>query len=436
LKKLLFGLAAMSLVGGALLAEEAKDNSFEFHGYGRAGVLVGTDGYDVESDEIPEKNMVGRLGNEPDTYWEMELVKNWKLDSGIWSKWHLMLAKGDDRYNDWIDGDIGFRQAFAEAGGFAHNKDLTYWAGKRFYNRSDIHITDFYWRDYSGTGAGVQGLRDGKWDLAYIARDVSDVIEKYDNGVLLGDDDLASHNLHAKFKPANNWEFNLLSHFIPRNQDVEITENNVVYKNSDAGEFGIQGEIVYNLPGFYGSKEGWSMLALQAGMGLGASVGGFGNLGGNEGDHGYRFVTQGGKDINDDWAILAQAWAGYESDDDYTYKSIANPTTTMNYKGADTTKASIAFRPIYKVNDNVSVQTEFGLGYTDYDAYGTADDYDGLQYKFTFAPTLHLGEDVLFGRPQLRAFVSYAGWDKDRRPSGNTDNSGEVTTGVQAEVWF
>lgn len=34
----------------------------------------------------------------------------------------------------------------------------TIWAGKRFYQRHDVHMIDFYYWDISGHGAGIENI--------------------------------------------------------------------------------------------------------------------------------------------------------------------------------------------------------------------------------------------------------------------------------------
>ena len=38
----------------------------------------------------------------------------------------------------------------------------TFWAGARFYDRQDVHINDFYYRDPSGFGGGVEDVALGE----------------------------------------------------------------------------------------------------------------------------------------------------------------------------------------------------------------------------------------------------------------------------------
>ncbi|RTL27176.1 MAG: carbohydrate porin, partial [Rhodocyclaceae bacterium] len=44
------------------------------------------------------------------------------------------------------------------------------WAGKRFYQRNDVHITDFYFWNNSGNGGGIENVDVGVGKLSYAYR--------------------------------------------------------------------------------------------------------------------------------------------------------------------------------------------------------------------------------------------------------------------------
>ena len=60
---------AAALIAPSAFAATAAIPSIDFHGYMRAGVGVSGDGSEAEW----QKNKLGRLGNESDTYGELEL---------------------------------------------------------------------------------------------------------------------------------------------------------------------------------------------------------------------------------------------------------------------------------------------------------------------------------------------------------------------------
>ncbi|WP_028855583.1 carbohydrate porin [Psychrilyobacter atlanticus] len=452
MKRLGFGIMALLLAGTVTMAAEtttatpvasitmedldkrveekvenmlAKNDSFEIHGYARAGVLMNQDGKQVTggmfNDGTPSKNLVGRLGNETDNYWELEFVKKFTADNGVWSNWHLMFAQHDQNRERLNEGngseDVAVRQLYAEMGGFAWNPDLTYWVGKRFYNRQDIHVTDYYWNDYSGTGAGIQGLADGNLDLAYVAG------SSWQDDLLTGNGKLMSHNLIATYRH-NNWTFDGMAMFADGNADyLNETKSNDI----DYAENGFQTTVTYNNSGFYGMENGFSKAFFQAGYGLG-SASGLGHTQWNwetkQKDTSYRVgtfgVTEGEK-----WSFMPQTVLQYDVSD---ASSDDNKLT-----------ASAVIRPVYKVVDNFSVQFELGLGYEGYNKNEntSGDKRNGMYYKATVAPTISLN-DSFWGRPQLRVFGSYVGWTSDVAPDTKTvaGSDSELRAGVQAEIWF
>lgn len=396
----------------------AKNDSFEIHGYGRVGVLANQDGKQVTGG-IPNKNIVGRLGNETDNYWELEFVKKFTADNGVWSNWHLMFAQHDknrDRLNDGSGtADVSVRQLYAEMGGFNWNPNLTYWVGKRFYNRQDIYITDYYWNDYSGTGAGVQGLVDGNLDLAYVAG------SSWEDDLLTVDGKLMSHNFIGTYR-YNSWTFDAMAMFANDNDTTGIG------KTDDTADSGVQGNVVYGGLDFYGISDGFSKTYFQAGYGLG-STNGLGhtqwNWTTNQKDISYRLGTYGVTD-GEKWAIMPETFVQYDVID----------ATSDNNK----LTFSAAVRPVYKVVDNFIVQFELGLGYEGYNKNENTNGNkrNGFTYKATVAPTLTMN-DSFWGRPQLRVFGSYVGWSSDVAPKDDkayAGSDGELRVGVQAEVWF
>jgi hypothetical protein len=61
---------------------------------------------------------IGRLGNQADTYVEMNLEHKQTLDNGATTRFKVMVADGQTTYNDWTasSSDLNVRQAFVELG--------------------------------------------------------------------------------------------------------------------------------------------------------------------------------------------------------------------------------------------------------------------------------------------------------------------------------
>ena len=184
----------------------ADDNAptFDFHGYMRAGVGHFNHG---GSQTRWNYEQVGRLGNEEDTYGELALGSRvFKKDDTEFfvNTRFAMKSKGDNDYEatersnyygtkgfDDLDEAYGsedvefaLREMNVQAKGIIPGKkDATLWAGKRFYNRHDVHLWDYYYEDLSGSGAGLENLElgPGKLSIAWV-RKAHDNITKLEDG--------------------------------------------------------------------------------------------------------------------------------------------------------------------------------------------------------------------------------------------------------------
>lgn len=406
----------------ASVEKKASYQDFEFHGYARSGLLMNSNGRGGKAFRAPGAPAKYRLGNEDETYMELELVKNFYLEDGSWAKYHVMLADSVESTNDWTsdDGALNLRQAFVEMGNLptftGAFEESVIWAGKRFYGRDDVHINDFYFRDYSGTGGGIQNVKlgAGHLDVGLIGRNFEDVDST----------DVEVYTLDTRYR-INNWEFEVALHSAKDNDTVR-TGGDIWQK--DLADTGYQGYINYNLPGFYGMTDaGFSRIYVQAGEGLGSELGRAGGYGGNyEDQYAYRAGSFGQATLSDKWDIFVTA----------TFEQQKDKKDGLG-EDVDFTWASFGLRPVYKINKNFELQFEAGYDWVDVE--DTKDgDYDGGLWKATFAPTFKLDTAAFWGRPEIRTFVTYANWDSDLKSDDLDSYSSQDgwNFGVQAEVWF
>ena len=407
----------------ASVEKKASYQDFEFHGYARSGLLMNSSlrGGTPFSTGRTSKY---RLGNEDETYMELELVKNFYLEDGSWAKYHVMLADSVESANDWTsdDGALNMRQAFVEMGNLptftGAFEESVIWAGKRFYGRDDVHINDFYFRDYSGTGGGIQNVKlgAGHLDVGLIGRDFDDVDST----------DVEVYTLDTRYR-INNWEFEVALHSA---KDNDTVRNPQAPWQEDLADTGYQGYINYNLPGFYGMTDaGFSRIYVQGGSGLGSELGRAGGYGGNYDDQvAYRAGSFGQATLSDKWDIFVTT----------TFEQQKDKKDGLG-QDVEFTWASVGARPVYKINKNFELQFEVGYDWVDVEDTENGDK-DGGIWKATFAPTFKLDTAAFWGRPEIRTFVTYANWDSDLEDLNNdlTDySSGDGWNfGVQAEVWF
>ena len=154
---------AAALISPSVFAASATLPGIDFHGYMRAGVGVSGDGSQAEW----QKNKIGRLGNESDTYGELELgsevyKKNdvsFYLDSMV-----SMVSDGSNDNETTLDDDaqFGLRQLNLQIKGLVPgDPNAVIWGGKRYYQRHDLHIIDTKYWNISGSGnVPVFGIND------------------------------------------------------------------------------------------------------------------------------------------------------------------------------------------------------------------------------------------------------------------------------------
>jgi len=138
------------------------DSSTRFNGYFRAGSGFNDDGGAMERFL---DSRIGRLGNESNTYAEAS-VSHDVVREGT-QRWYLTLmasANGDSWPASPSTGDdavtFGLPQVFVGAENYFDHGE-TVWAGRRYYRRVDVHLTDFYYLDLSGNGAGIENWQVG-----------------------------------------------------------------------------------------------------------------------------------------------------------------------------------------------------------------------------------------------------------------------------------
>jgi maltoporin len=406
---------------------------FEFHGYLRSGYGMNGEGGKMVAFIAPGAFAKYRLGNEPETYGELALVNNWLREddplSAPYIRTTVMMSYNtgenfsfDSLTNHQQGNDIALRQAFTEAGNvFQAVPDIRIWAGQRYYQRMDIHIDDFYYLDMSGYGSGVQDVPLGdfaKLQLAWIGGSV-DTYETDTHGRLAKQNiDLRFTDIHVPLGKLTLW----FDYSNVRGGDV----TNVF--NSDGSTIHVQSSSGWAVGLFHRTREeaflgGYNQFSIQYGAGAA-----------------YNFqstLDSAGPDLNDAWHFRVtdhftiQPWKHFAMQAVGLYDKI-------HFGGPDSDNRwiSVGARPIFFFNDRFSMALEAGIDWAKSDPLGT----DGHLWKVTFVPLQISRGEKFFSRPQLRAFVTYAGWSNDFKGYvGGTpyqDDTRGLTYGIQAEAWW
>ncbi|OIN27483.1 maltoporin [Vibrio barjaei] len=448
-------------VVGVLAAGQATASDLEFNGYMRAGIGMNAAGGAAASyGNGGSGHAVGRLGDEVDTYAEIALGKGvYEKDNTKFSI-HTRISYASQEGNvdrqgnsmqrvgdggPWDSGNTALREAYAK-GDF---ENYTIWAGKRFYQRKDIHILDFYYLNNSGYGAGFENIDTGfgnfsaavtmsseDWQSGtYKLDDSGNIVTDSDgNPVIDGDYDggLSGDNWRRSYKAdfrlsgiqANeNGSIDLgFIYGMPSlsdGQKANLDSNPGSMANSSLAEQnGMLFTFEHTQGNFFG---GFNKFIVQYGTD-GLAVGGFDNHAGEgmsaQKGKGYRFI---------DWGVIEQEkWnMGYSFI--YGSKDIDEAATPWISTGK-TDFYNAVVRPGYKWNDHLATVLE--LGYANERTEGN--DWQDLT-KVTLAQEWNAGSNF-WARPSIRAYVSH--YSGDKVDVDNNGNKAETMVGVQVEAWW
>ncbi|RCU48861.1 maltoporin LamB [Corallincola holothuriorum] len=435
-------------IASALTAASAS--AVEFHGYARAGLSTTGDGGEQTCyGSGAGGHWTGRLGDECDTYVELDLAQEVYNRDGKVFRVEAMWAtdiqnQGNDYqavYSDndtnadgtansgarqrgepWGGGDFALRQIFASGKGvLGFAPEATIWAGKRFYQRKDVHWLDLFYVNNSGYGAGVEGIKAGPGQLsfAWTNFDTPSRIEGDGNNNQVGEGlgTIQNNKLDIRYSGIPLWAgANLELIGIYGFADLTDAQDDADYGDDD-GYF-VTAEISHGLMG------GFNKIVVQYGkdsMGHAA----WANHGGGESlnrpwwdgqqETSYRFMDFGviklSADIEMGYSVIYQVAETYGDYDDLK-------------------KLSIVARPTYKWNDVMSTAVE--IGYSDDEGYpweGDNGDYD--QTKLIVSQNWSAGKSF-WARPQIRVYAgSFWGDQAEAR-----DDDGNLRFGAQVEAWW
>lgn len=131
-----------------------------FSGYLRTGLGSTGDGHTQACFQLPGAEAKYRLGNECETYAELGWTQPVAtLDSGVTFSAMAMASLYEQvNHAPTFTGDSGdarMPQIYAQASGFPGLGQARVWVGRIYYHRHDAHISDYYYWNPSGLGAGI-----------------------------------------------------------------------------------------------------------------------------------------------------------------------------------------------------------------------------------------------------------------------------------------
>jgi maltoporin len=437
-------------------------SAVELHGYWRSGIGGNSVGGGQTCFGLSQTGYKFRLGNECETYGELEFRQNlYKDRSGVEFNFVSMLAmqntqkstfesvKVDDNFSD-----ISLRQIWIGAK-LPQLGTATVWAGNRFYRRNDVHILDFYYWDVSGPGAGIEDVTLGPVKFAAaVFQSPFDVLGEGENQ---NNSPPPYHGAQARrqiWRPDFRvYDIPFFVGYLEVGLDLYID-----WSNTDAAERAgspVNGDrqkvspwvtVQHFMPGFLG---GFNKIAFQYATGSAAVMNAFPQLDNSSDSKQWRIVEQ--LVFNPTARLTGMFTAAYHNMDE---RFGANG----DFHGAH--QYTIGMRPEFHLNDWFKVPVEVGWQSVDPKGSENEDGVEGRRdlLKVTLAgavvaPGQGLSQGF-FRRPELRVFVTYADWNEaaqQRNVAGNSsfgpcdpttttspwgcDTSG-ITFGAQMEAWW
>jgi maltoporin len=425
-------LAATAAVAGALAAPAVKADGLEFHGYLRTGVGGTSEGGNLQCFGLGGQTSKYRLGNECETYSEVALALPFGKQDGAWAKYNLRLSlqNGTNSDADPIEGAGGnfliqSRENWFQTGGFFDKgalQDASLWVGKRFYNRHDVHITDYYYWNNSGPGFGIDDINLGGAKLAF---------SFHQNG------DYGNPGVTPKRYAARVYD-------IAANPGGKVEAELVFLKGSTAGTQQVGNGTTLMIEHTQSDVlGGFNKLALVFGDKLAGVPWAPTYNGGGKGDETagsqWRLVDQLYFDLKNGWSGMGT----------FVYANVkcCDFGGTWGSSGGTKKWTSIGIRPQYNFTDNVSLAFEAG-----YDQVTNGPEATAKLTKLTIAPQVALSKGF-WARPVFRAFVTYAKWNDAAQTTNNGeggfvinrnqiangvfgDKTNGMTYGVQVEAWW
>ena len=432
----------------ALALSSVAASAVDFHGYFRAGAQASTQGgevYCLGNGNIGHK--VGRLGDECDTY--AELTLNQEVYNKANNKWTLntLVAYGTAEGNRDLQGDSwqgvggdgpwnGQRLSIRELWtGYQTDAGYQIWAGKRFYQRKDIHLLDLYYLNNSGYGAGIEGIDVGMGNLAFaVTKWANDGTSDYNRNV---------YKLDARWNgipvgPLGNLDASVIYAlpFISEQQEANATGN----ARANRANSGALVTLDLNTAVNSDSVNLMNHFVVQYGTNGFGYIGQNGNHAGDNytpdlDDTGVRVIDWGTLDAGNFGLGYSLIWAHVDNGDDH---KAAGATWTTERSGWI---YSIVLRPEYKWTE--FTRTTLELGYSSQKTNGwMAPGEDPDVYKVTLAQQFTPGKGF-WTRPAIRFYVSYIGgdefaegWAVGYKNKNKDGDEHQITVGTQVEAWW
>lgn len=384
-------------------------SALEFSGYLRSGFGESIDSGSQTCFQLPGALSKYRLGNECEQFIELALSqKLLELDDGssfsVTGMLELFNEYGHAPTFTGENGSARMVQLYGQWSDIPALRGGSLWLGRRYYNRNEIYLTDFYYWDQRALGGGVEAIPVGSLQLSYAyLREDSILNQRYHH----------RHDLRlGAINAGKDGEFELGVSYVDEPAEgnassgwaltvQHLQEKILGGKNTFAVQYG---RVPGNALGFTGSES----------VGREART--------------WRIVEY------LQWQTTPRFGGGVQ----LVYQK------DQRRDGGNQDWFSVGIRPTYALTDNFKMAVELGHDQVD------AEDGTRKLTKFTLAPTWSPSGPAFTDRPEIRLYYTYASWNRAAQQAADEFAVGSALStsgafadarhgsniGVQIEHWW
>lgn len=403
------GLLAALLVS---IVSYQDAQALETDGYLRSGLGNSSGTGSMRCFKLQGAQSKYRLGNECEQYGELGLKQDLYTlgDGSVFGVYGMAGFLNQYDRTPTFNGDSGqirAVQAYSYWNNIAALNGGNLWAGRRYYKRNDVNISDFFYWNQSATGAGLENVNIGglKYSLAFSRKDNQN-----------------QKDLQSRI------DFNVAGFETNPKGALEI---GLSYLEKPSRQANAHSGVAVTLQHKQSDFMGWggvNTFAVQGGQGPGTALGSTGDSTLSNADVSYRVLDY------FDWQ-LTRNWGGQLA---AVYQRDKRPN------GSDLHWTSLGGRLVYGFSEQFKVSTEMG-----HDSVQASGGIRKLS-KFTIAPTWSPMGPQFKSRPEFRLFYTFAVWNKAAQAAADRFDPGSTLSttgafgselhgsniGLQVEQWW
>ncbi|MEA3522546.1 MAG: carbohydrate porin [Campylobacterota bacterium] len=364
-----------------------------------------------------------RLGNECESWIELAVNQDLIFDNGvvIHNQVRPLFLGANESSVEFLD----WGELYSEVSNIFDNSAI-FWIGRRFNQRYDSHMTDYWYLNMSGDGLGVNNL-----DLGEVALSYNILFHKL-NPTTIDNDKyslLQSHDLRFA-KEIERGEFTLFLNYMA--VDGESFTPTQRIDNVDGYAIGILYEDKMIFKELFGMK-GNNISGIFYGSGVAKNAGAYGLF--IEDKKFIQDLINNGTKIENSKTFRILNNNAFENDtlgimSNFVYEYRDN----KDFINEKQSWLSVGIRPYWFIYRNTRLLMELGYDYVDDEV--TNEGYDLT--KITTAVEFALEKGV-WERPVLRLYYTHASWNDETKEMGSSYYSGDTSgnnIGVQLEYWW